>query len=172
MLKELYYEQIVTGNMHQYNELISMWIPYMREIYKDDIELINESDITLEKYAKQRVDIQGKRNDMHFELVYTCENILVGFGFCAVDLGGIKGIIDPGYGYIMEYYIVLKMRRRGYATKLFQHVTYLFKKHGVTQMYLTPDSISGIPFWTTVGFKNSEKIDPDNNMPIYEKRIE
>ncbi|GKX66536.1 GNAT family N-acetyltransferase [Inconstantimicrobium mannanitabidum] len=172
MLKRLYYKQIVSENTQQYNELISMWIPYMHEISKDDIKLMNESDITLEKYAKQRVDIQGKRDDMHFELIYNCENILVGFAFYAVDLGGIKGIINPGYGYIMEYYIIPEMRRKGYATELFQHVTSLFKKHGVTQMYLTPDSILGIPFWTTIGFKNSGKIDPDNNMPIYEKRID
>lgn len=170
MSKRLQYEQILPGNERQYQELISLWVPYMREIFKDDEETQNESDADLEKYALQRVNIQGKRNDMHFELVYL-EKEVIGFAFYAVDLGGIKGIIKPGYGYIMEYYIIPSKRRNGYATELYRHVADTFKHHNIEQLYLTPDSTTGIPFWSKMGFSDSGKIDPDNKISIYIKQM-
>lgn len=169
MSKRLKYEQILVGNDRQYQELISMWIPYMREIFKDDQETQNESDLDLEKYALQRINIQGKRNDMHFELVYVDKEV-IGFAFYAVDLGGIKGIVEAGYGYIMEYYIIPSRRRSGYATELYQHVFDTFENHKVNYLYLTPDNESGIPFWLKMGFYDSGKVDPDNKMPIYIKK--
>jgi len=39
-------------------------------------------------------------------------------------------------------------------------------------MYLTPEEISGTPFWSSLGFKDSGKIDPDNHEPIYIKKVE
>lgn len=170
MSKELRYKQILPGDERQYKELIAMWIPYMHEVLKEDIEIQNESDDDLARYAQQRINIQGRRNDMHFELVYL-EKEVIGFAFYAVDLGGIKGIIEPGYGYIMEYYIVPKKRRRGYATMLYQHLVEVLKEHGTKVAYLTPDTISGVDFWSSIGFLDSGKIDPDNKMPIYIKEL-
>ena len=60
-----------------------MWIPHLKEIGS------KESDLVITKYARQRVDIQGNREDMHFELCYD-DNIMVGFCFYAVDLGRYK----------------------------------------------------------------------------------
>lgn len=170
MLQSLSFEQLLKGNELQYQELIAMWIPYMREIFKDDMDTQNESDADLEKYAYQRVNIQGQRKDMHFELVYL-EKEVIGFALYAVDLGGIKGLIEPGYGYIMEYYIIPSKRRKGYGMELYQHLVEVFKSHKVKYLYLTPDNTLGIHFWSQMGFLDSGKIDPDNKMPIYIKAI-
>lgn len=170
MLQSLGFEQIIKGNEVQYKELIAMWIPYMREIFKDDMDVQNESDADLERYAYQRVNIQGERKDMHFELVYLGKEV-IGFALYAVDLGGIKGLIEPGYGYIMEYYIVPNKRRKGYGMELYQHLVEVFKSHKVKYLYLTPDNTLGIRFWFRMGFLDSGKIDPDNKMPIYIKAI-
>lgn len=58
---------------------------------------------------------------MHLELIYSDE-ILVGFAMYAIDLGGIKGIIDAGYGYIIELYILPEYRRKRIASKVFAHM--------------------------------------------------
>ena len=173
MFKELNYVQINKDNKNQINLLLSMWIPYSREmeINKDDNELQKDLDNNLVKDAMQRVNIQGNRNDMHFELCFEGDE-LIGFALFAVDLGGIRGILEGGYGYIMEYYIRKECRRKGYATKMFVHIIDIFKNHGSEKIYLTPDSVSGIPFWNEMGFEDSGKIDPDNKMPIFIKCID
>lgn len=161
------FEQINKDNTEQYQTLLSLWIPYLREICDDD-ETANETDEELAKYAKQRVNIQGSRNDLFFELVYQ-ENECIGFAYYAVDLGGIKNLLEPGYGYIMEFYVKPESRRKGYATMMFKHIEEIFTKLHVPKLYLTPESKTGIPFWYQMGFKDSGLTDPDNHMPIYIK---
>ena len=36
-------------------------------------------------------------------------------------------------------------------------------------MYVCPDSVIGEPFWTSIGYINSCKIDPDDKEPLYTK---
>lgn len=160
---------IQVENSQKYIELLTpLWISYMREIYEGDSEVENSTDDEIASWLIGRVKIQGQRDTMHFELIYSNE-ILVGFAMYAIDLGGIKGIIDAGLGYIMELYIVPDFRRKGIASKVFTHMERILKNQGALQIYLTPDSSSGVPFWKTVGFSDSGKTDPDNKMPIYIK---
>lgn len=169
-MKKIKFIQINKENEKQFQQLISLWIPYLREIDSHLEVPKNESDEEIIKSARQRVNIQGNREDMHFELC--CEgDELIGFGFFAVDLGGIKGIIDPGYGYIMEIYISPEKRLKGYGRLLFEHIENVFKGHNVKYMYLTPDLVSGLFFWKSMGFEDSGKIDPDNKLPLYIKKL-
>jgi len=141
-----------------------MWIPYCREIGS------TENDAALAEGAQKRVNIQGNWEDMHFELSFADGN-LVGFCFYAVDLGGIRGVLPPNLGYIMEFYVLPQYRRRGFGTEMYRHIESTFSKHGVESIYLTPDETSGEPFWVSLGFVDSGKVDPDNNRPIYIKKI-
>lgn len=143
-----------------------MWIPYFNEI---SIESEKQEDII--KYARQRVNIQGRRDDMHFELCFFNDD-LIGFCFYTVDLGGIKDIIEPNYGYIMEFYVLPQFRRNGLCSRIFKHIEKTFYNHESKYIYLTPDENNGEAFWDSLGFINSGKKDPDNHMPIYIKEIE
>lgn len=165
-MKNMRFIQIQKDNEIDLQQLLNMWIPYLREIDFNN----TESDTELSKYACQRVNIQGMREDMHFELCFD-DNNLVGFAFYAVDLGGIKNIIEPGFGYIMEFYVLPQYRRQGYGKKIFEHIEKTFFSHGTKCMYLTPQKVSGEPFWSSLGFMDSGKIDPDNQMPIYIKKV-
>ena len=158
-------------NNQKYIELLTpLWISYMREIYEGDSEVENSTDDEIAGWLAGRVKIQGQRDTMHFELIYY-EDILVGFTMYAIDIGGIKDIIDAGLGYIMELYIIPDFRRKGIASNVFVHMEGILKNQGALQIYLTPDSASGVPFWNTMGFSDSGKTDPDNGMPIYIKKI-
>ncbi|GAA0121876.1 hypothetical protein UT300018_11920 [Clostridium faecium] len=164
-MKNMKYIQIQKENDEQYEQLLNMWIPHLKEIGS------KESDLVITKYARQRVDIQGNREDMHFELCYD-DNIMVGFCFYAVDLGGIKNILPPNLGYIMEFYVLPQYHHQGYGSDIFKHIERTFFSHGAEYMYLTPEEVSGEPFWSSLGFKDSGKIDPDNHEPIYIKKVE
>lgn len=159
-------------NEQKYITILSpMWIAYMRELYKGDPEVENISEEELVNWLTGRLNIQGQRDTMHFEIIYK-DNEVAGFAMYAVDLGGIKDILESGYGYIMELFILPAKRRKGIATEAFLHMEEVLKKQGADKLYLTPDSVSGIPFWKQVGFYDSGKVDPDNKMPIYIKTNE
>lgn len=166
----LIYKQIYIKDENLLNKLIPVWVQYMREIYSSDIDVQKESDDILINWLIERVNIQGQRNSMHFECVFE-DDYLIGFIFYAIDLGGIKGILEAGLGYIMEMYVKPEYRRKKYGTIIYEHAKEMLLKDGAINAYLTPDSNSGIPFWKNIGFTDSGKIDPDNKMPIYIKKL-
>lgn len=158
-------------NSQKYVDLLTpLWISYMREIYEGDAEVEHSTDDEIANWLIGRIKIQGQRDTMHFELIYN-NDILIGFAMYAIDLGGIQGIIEAGYGYIMELYIMPDFRRKGIASEVFVHMEGILKNQGTRQIYLTPDSASGVPFWESVGFSDCGKIDPDNKMPIFLKPV-
>lgn len=165
-LDDLTFQQIFKNDEEMINNLIPKWIAYMREVHQEDDEMQEIHDSEIEKWLRDRINIQGQSDTMHFEIIIHKHKV-IGFTMYAVDLGGIKGILDAGYGYIMEIYVQPLYRRKGFGKMIFKHILQVFKNHGVIKMYLTPDTKSGIPFWETIGFENSNKIDPDNHMPIY-----
>lgn len=72
----------------------------------------------------------------------------------------------------MEFYVLPQYRRQGYGKNIFEHIEKTFFCHGTEYMYLTPEEVRGEQFWSSLGFMNSGKIDPDNHMPIYIKKVE
>ena len=71
----------------------------------------------------------------------------------------------------MEMYVKPEYRRKKYGPIIYEHAKEMLLKDGAINAYLTPDSNSGIPFWENIGFTDSGKIDPDNKMPIYIKKL-
>ena len=96
----------------------------------------------------------------------------VGFLYGKIDRYGDKGYIRPGYAYIMEFYVRPEYRRKGFATQMFGRLQSLFKKDGAKIMYLTADPITGRPFWERMGFIETDEMNPDNQMIIFEKEID
>jgi len=164
-MRSMKYIQIQKDNDEQFQQLLDMWIPYLKEVGN------TESDSVITKYGRQRVNIQGKRDDMHFELCFNDSN-MVGFCFYAVDLGGIKDILAPNFGYIMEFYVLPQYRRQGYGSDIFKQIQKNFLSHSTESMFLTPEEVSAEAFWGSVGFVDSGKTDPDNHKPIYIKKVE
>ena len=97
--------------------------------------------------------------------------MLIGFIYAKVDHEDHLGFIKPGYGFIMEFYVIPQYRRKGYGTLMFQHIQEMFKRHGVKRMYLTADPVTGEPFWEALGFIYFEEVSPENGQKIYEKDV-
>lgn len=109
---------------------------------------------------------------MHFEIALLNDEV-IGIAMFAIDLGKIYGLLDqPGYGTVMGFYIKRNHRRKGFGRMFFEHIQTVLKKDGATKMYVCPDSVTGIPFWRTMGFSDSGKFDLDNKKFIYIKCIQ
>lgn len=121
------------------------------------------------KWARSMINIQGD-SDRHLELCYS-EETLVGFLYGKRDYKQHRGYVRPGWGYIMEFYVLPKYRRNGYGKLMYTRLESLFQKDGVKRMYLTSDPVTGQPFWEAMGFVNTGKISPENALTIYEKDI-
>jgi len=168
-LKNITYVQIYKGNQDLYNKILPLWIDYLNNINRaPEDEKPTEDEFIHD--LNRRINIQGNRPDMHFELFF-CNDTLVGFANFAIDKGTFYGLLESGYGIIMEFYITPEFRRKGYGKLLFEHIEETLKNDGTKYLYLTPDLVSGIPFWVAMGFCDSGKIDPDNKLPVYIKNI-
>lgn len=169
MQKKLTYLQIDKNNEKHFESAKSLWFPFIREVNEHDGTMETEEEIL--DGLRKRISIQGSRPDMHFEIAFL-EGKPVGIAMFAIDTGTVYGLLEAGYGTIMGFYIKPENRRKGLGREFFRHIEEILKKDGAPKIYLTPDGVTGEPFWRAVGFTDSGKIDPDNKMPIYIKDIE
>ena len=167
-MKKVEYKQIFKESIQDVEFAKRLWIPFIIETKQNKGGIANIEHVV--DNLMKRINIQGMRSSMHFELLYV-DDECIGIANFAIDIGGIRGIIDPGYGFVMGFYIIPKMRKHGFGKMFFEHIESLLRIDGANYLYLTPDSVSGIPFWNALGFKDSKKIDPDDQMPIFIKHI-
>lgn len=167
-MKKLTYLQLSKDEESHFNLASKMWIDFNHEI--DLHDGITETDDEILADLRRRIAIQGNRSDMHFEVTFLGSEI-IGISMFAIDLGTVYGLLEKGYGTIMGFYIKPEYRRKGYGKEMYEHIETLLKHDGAPKIYLTPDGVTGEPFWTALGFENSGKIDPDNEKYIYIKDI-
>lgn len=163
-MKKLKFVQLEKENEAHFELAKSVWLPFIHEV--DEHDGNQEGDLQIIDGLKKRIGIQGKRKDMHFEIA-TIDNEVIGIAMFAIDTGTVYGLLEPGYGTIMGFYIKPEYRRRGYGTNFYRHIENELIKDGATKFYLCPDSITGVPFWTAMGYVDSGKFDPDDKKPIY-----
>jgi GNAT superfamily N-acetyltransferase len=148
--------------------LLPKWIDYFHNLSWEEDE--KPTDDEIKNDLNRRINIQGNRPDMHFELLF-CDDVFVGFANFAISTGTLYGLLEAGYGCVMEFYISPEFRRKGYGKLFYEHIEKVLKNDGTQNIFLTPDPSIGKAFWPAMGFNDSNKIDPDNNYPIYLKNI-
>lgn len=167
-MNRLKFLQLENGNAEHLELAKSVWLPFCQEInLHDGISETNEEIIDA---LQKRIGVQGTRPDMHFELVLF-DGEVIGIAMFAIDLGTVYGMLEKGYGTIMGFFIKPEYRRQGYGREVYQHIEDVLRHDGAPKIYLTPDGVTGEPFWTAIGFKNSGKFDPDDKKFIYIKDI-
>ncbi len=166
-MRELKFIQLHKDNEEHYNLLASLMITYNWEL-DEHKGSETPTDIIL-KVTRSMLNIQGPQ-DRHLEFCYDGENF-IGLLYGKVDHEGHKGFIKPEYGYIMEFYVKPEYRRKGYGKAIFERIEVLFASHGAKRMYLTADSVTGIPFWAAMGFENTGEVSPENGQLIFEKNL-
>ena len=167
-MQNIQFRQIYKDDPGLYQSLLPLWKDYFNEIDERKWDADLEEEVILD--LKRRVKIQGNRKEMHFELFY-CDDALIGFANFAINTGTHYGLLEEGYGMVAEFYIIPANRRKGYGKLFYGHVERTLICDGAKYIYLTPDLITGVPFWTAMGFSDSGKTDPDNKLPIYIKKL-
>ncbi len=154
-----------TGKHHKLLE--SIMLPYCRELDS------NVGRETLEEHLKRfiaSIVCMSKEKDRFVELCYLGK-ALIGFAYGKIDHEDHRGYVRPGWGYVMEFYVKLEYRRNDYGGEIYKHLENIFKSNGVSNIWLTDDPITDVPFWSAVGFTNTGEKSPENNLYIYEKNI-
>ena len=83
----------------------------------------------------------------------------------------IKPLVNNNdYGYIMEFYIKPEYRLKNYGKTMNCHIKKIYEKNNIKKIMLTPNK-EAISFWEKLGYHNSGKIDPTNDLPIYLRDI-
>ena len=158
--------QIEKENKKHYDLAKPLWVAFCKEINEHDN--VDETDESILDALNKRIGIQGSRPDMHFEIAML-NDVAVGLAMFAIDLGTVYDLLEKGYGTVMGFFISPNCRRKGLGREFFLHIEQTLKKDGAPKIYLTPDGITGEPFWTALGFSNSGKFDPDDKKYIYIK---
>ena len=168
MENKLKYTQVVLNNEQLCSEFRSLMHPYIRELNEHSERPL--PDELIEKWISSILSMQGPP-DRHLELCYDGQE-LIGFLYGKIDHEDHNGFIKPGYGYIMEFFVLPQFRRMGYGKTMFHRMEKLFAYGGARKMYLTPDAVTGVPFWTAVGFHSTGEYSPENQMEIFEKTVQ
>ena len=168
IMEKIEFVQICKENEETCEIAKELWVPFIKEVNEHDGKIPNEAKIS--DGLKKRIDIQGKRKDMHFEILFL-NDTPVAIAMFAIDLGTVYGLLEKGYGTVMGFYIHPQYRRMGLGRKFWFHIEDTLRADGALNFYICPDSVTGVPFWTKMGFEDSGLIDPDENKPIYTKQL-
>ncbi|MCL2300319.1 MAG: GNAT family N-acetyltransferase [Firmicutes bacterium] len=143
---------------------LPLWLAFRAEIKGNG----DENPVEPLPDFRRRVNNQGSRPDMHFDLVRAGKKKTpIGFAHYAIDLGTVGGLIAPGGGVFLAYYIAPAYRRKGYGKRVFLHCAETLSRDGAAYLYCCPDPVTGEPFWRAMGFEDSGILDPDDKLNIY-----
>lgn len=166
-MNRLTYIKLDPQNKAHSTDFASLMRLYAKEL--DSHKGTTTTDEVIAKWTDSIIKMQ-RESDRHLELCYDCE-ILIGFLYGKIDKPEHKGYKKIGYGYIMEFFVLPEHRRKGYGREMFCYLEKLFEKSSAKYMYLTADSVTGKPFWRSLGFIATGEISPENKEEIYEKKI-
>lgn len=93
---------------------------------------------------------------------------VVGFIYYQIDNPESNWCEREGWGFIREVYINRSLRGKGLGAKLAAHAEKVLYAKGAEYIYLTSDEAG--EFWSSCGYKVTEKVSSINHDPIYEKQ--
>lgn len=131
----------------------------------------NQGRITDGEILKKWTDsILAKQGEDRFLRLCFSEDRAVGFVYGKVDREGDMGFIRPGYGYVMELYVIPEYRRRGIGRLMTEKLEDHFAGLCAKGIYLTADPVTGKPFWEAMGYICTGERSPENGLYFYEKQ--
>jgi len=71
----------------------------------------------------------------------------------------------PGWGFILEFYVVPNRRRLGWGRRLFNFSVEILRTQDVGHIWLMSKPASE-PFWRSLGFRETGEIDDENGQKV------
>lgn len=160
------YISVEKTSKNHYELLEKMMLEYIAEL---DMHQNNKTpnEIVL-KVTKSMIDKLDENRIL--QLVLDNGNV-VGFYYAKIDRIGDKGLIYPNCGYIMEFFVRPDYRRKGIGRAMAAACENQLAEKDVPKIWLTADSVTGIPFWLACGYCDSGEISYENNQKILIKEL-
>ncbi len=137
-------------------EKVSTFIRLGRDYFKDlDFE-------ERERFLQSILSRLGEPDRWLFLLKY--KNEYVGLAHVKIDKDE-----RPGWGFILEFYIIPSKRRMGLGRKFFSLIEDLLRSKGVKDVWLL--ATEAIPFWCSLGFRLTGEIDKETCQKILIKSL-
>lgn len=150
---------------------------YFEPLYKLMAEYIEETDLhrnivtpkeLVSKITKSMID---KLDENRFLQILFSEDEPIAFCYAKIDRTGDRGIIRPNWGYIMEFFVKNTYRRRGVGKELANKCEQFFREKGISNIWLTADAVTGIPFWLANDYSDTGEVSAENNLKIFTKSL-
>jgi GNAT superfamily N-acetyltransferase len=153
-------------NINHYESFLKLFSDYFDEI------CVDKPDENIPKHVMPRIiNIIGEETSKYNEWLYLCRNCteIIGFVLAQIDTPDNPMCKREGWGFIREFYINPSFRRKGYAKQMCEFIEKIIRKNGSSDIYLTSDAKTGVPFWEAMGYVFFGKVDDKNGNKIYEK---
>jgi GNAT superfamily N-acetyltransferase len=154
-------------NINHYEGFLRLFSDYLDEV------CLGKPENNIPKHIMPKIiDIIGQEIEKYKEWLYLCykDTDLIGFSLAQIDTPDNPMCKRTGWGFIREFYIIPSCRRNGFAKQMCNFIEKAIVINGTNNIYLTA-SDNGIPFWETMGYNFTGKIDDKNGNKIYEKQI-
>lgn len=160
------YISVEKTNKKHYELLKKMMLEYVAELdIHQNTKTPNEIVLKVTKSMIDKLD-----ENRILQIIFDNEDT-VGFYYAKIDLVGDKGLIFPNCGYIMEFFVRPDYRRKGIGRTMATVCENQLAENGVLKIWLTADSVTGIPFWLACGYCDSGEISYENNQKILIKEL-
>jgi len=93
-------------------------------------------------------------------LLFKCEEEYVGFVHMKIDKDE-----RPGWGFILEFYIVPDKRKKGWGRRFYNLVANIMRYRGTKNIWLLARTESK-PFWFALGFRETGEIDKETSQKV------
>jgi GNAT superfamily N-acetyltransferase len=117
-----------------------------------------------ERFMESILERQGERDRWLFLLKHKEE--FVGFAHLKIDKDE-----RPGWGFILEFYIVPNKRRLGLGRAFLNTIEELLRSKAVKDVWLLSGSSEAHAFWSSLGFKLTREVDKETGQSIMEKSL-
>lgn len=152
------------------NEQIVMFQELLRE-YFEELDNHKNSCTSKDIVDKYALSMISKLNEDRILKIVVDENKFIGFCYAKIDREADKGLVYPGWGYIMEFFVKKEYRRKRIGKQLLKECENFFAYKCAKKAWLTSDEVTGVPFWKACGYEDSKEISNENKLKIFTKKL-
>lgn len=135
------FERVDTKNEEAVTAFCSLCIDYLAVIMPD-------RSVEQRRTFRQSM-LDRQREPDRWLILLRHEGNAIGFVHAKIDRDE-----RPGWGYILEFYVVPEMRRTGMGRLLYGHIAEIFRARAISQVWLSSHPKAEI-FWQSVGFHDT-----------------
>lgn len=161
--------EYINFNKNEDKQVIK-FIELMKEYFKELDE--HENETTPEEFVTNyAMSMISKLNEDRILKIVEDNGRFVGFCYAKIDRETDKGLVYPGWGYIMEFFVKKEYRRKSIGRQLLKECEDFFISKGASNAWLTSDEVTGIPFWKACSYEDSNRVSEENNLKIFVKKL-